>query len=430
MNLRGAMDDYDAALEFDSTSYIGHFNRGLLRAQVGDDNRAIEDFNYVLKVEPDNMIALFNRALMLDNTGDYRGAIRDITKVINEYPDFIVGYQYRASIRRKIGDVNGAERDEFVVLKAQLERRYGGNKPARDHKTRKKSDRSMENYNKLVEADEESTAPQYESAYRGKVQNRKAMLRPEPLYMLTYYPKAQEFQREQYVPELEKLNRSGMLARKLELANYEEVLTDRQVTDHSAALARYTTKLAASPENASLYFARALEEWTLQDYDAALEDVDRAIQLDSAMTLAYCLRIQIRMKNLELDATGDRLESVPGKEKQGRLDADSRRVVCNTILDDCDRVMAVHPDFVIYLYNMGNVYFAMNDYVMAVEKYTQAIERDPQFAAAYYNRGVVRLMQNERDAGIKDLSRAGELGLYSAYNLIKRYSKETQEKEQ
>ena len=376
------------------------------------------------------MIALFNRALMLDNTGDYRGAIRDITKVINEYPDFIVGYQYRASIRRKIGDVNGAEKDEFVVLKAQMERRYGSHKPARDHKTRKKSDRSMENYNKLVEADEESAAPEYESAYRGKVQNRKAMLRPEPLYMLTYYPKAQEFQREQYVPELEKLNRSGMLARKLELANYEEVLTDRQVTDHSAALARYTTRLAASPENASLYFARALEEWTLQDYDAALEDVDRAIQLDSAMTLAYCLRIQIRMKNLELDATGDRLESVPGKEKQGRLDADSRRVVCNTILDDCDRVMAVHPDFVIYLYNMGNVYFAMNDYVMAVEKYTQAIERDPQFAAAYYNRGVVRLMQNERDAGIKDLSRAGELGLYSAYNLIKRYSKETQEKEQ
>ena len=148
----------------------------------------------------------------------------------------------------------------------------------------------------------------------------------------------------------------------------------------------------------------------------ALNDEDDNIKIETLMEFHH--------------ATGDRLESVSGKEKQGRLDADSRRVVCNTILDDCDRVMAVHPDFVIYLYNMGNVYFAMNDYVMAVEKYTQAIERDPQFAAAYYNRGVVRLMQNERDAGIKDLSRAGELGLYSAYNLIKRYSKETQEKEQ
>ena len=67
------MEDYDTALELDSTNYIGHFNRGLLRAQVGDDNRAIEDFNFVLKLEPDNMIALFNRALMLNNTGDLQG---------------------------------------------------------------------------------------------------------------------------------------------------------------------------------------------------------------------------------------------------------------------------------------------------------------------------------------------------------------------
>lgn len=429
MNLRGAMDDYDAAIEFDSTNYIGHFNRGLLRAQVGDDNRAIEDFNFVLKVEPDNMIALFNRALMLDNTGDYRGAIRDITKVIKAYPDFIVGYQYRASIRRKIGDVNGAERDEFIVLKAQLESRYGGKKTAHHNKTRKQSDHSMENYNKLVEADEDSAAPQYESAYRGKVQNRRTVLRPEPLYMLTYYPKAQEFQREQYVAELEKLNRSGLLSHKLELANYEEGLSESQMAAHTAALKRCTDKLAASPENASLYFARALEEWTLQDYDASLEDVNRAIGLDSTMTLAYCLRIQLRMRDLELDDAQRELEQADGKK--GTLpDADSRRVICNTVLDDCDRVMAVHPDFVIYLYNMGNVYLAMNDHVMAVEKYTQAIERDPQFAAAYYNRGVVRLMQNEREAGIKDLSRAGELGLYSAYNLIKRYSKETRDKAQ
>ena len=87
------MEDYDTALELDSTNYIGHFNRGLLRAQVGDDNRAIEDFNFVLKLEPDNMIALFNRALMLNNTGDLQGAIRDIDAVIKEFPTFWTGYR-------------------------------------------------------------------------------------------------------------------------------------------------------------------------------------------------------------------------------------------------------------------------------------------------------------------------------------------------
>ena len=40
-NLRGAMSDYDLALDVDRNNFIGHYNRGLLRAQVGDDNRAI-----------------------------------------------------------------------------------------------------------------------------------------------------------------------------------------------------------------------------------------------------------------------------------------------------------------------------------------------------------------------------------------------------
>ena len=38
------MSDYDLALDIDPNNFIGHYNRGLLRAQVGDDNRAIEDF--------------------------------------------------------------------------------------------------------------------------------------------------------------------------------------------------------------------------------------------------------------------------------------------------------------------------------------------------------------------------------------------------
>ena len=68
---------------------IGHYNRGLLRARVGDDNRAIEDFDFVIKMEPDNMMAVFNRGLLRAQTGDYRGAIQDYTTVINQYPNFL-----------------------------------------------------------------------------------------------------------------------------------------------------------------------------------------------------------------------------------------------------------------------------------------------------------------------------------------------------
>ena len=74
----------------------------MLRAQVGDDNRAIEDFDFVINMEPDNMMAIFNRGLLRDQTGDYKGAIKDYSTVINEYPNFVIGYQYRAQARKKV----------------------------------------------------------------------------------------------------------------------------------------------------------------------------------------------------------------------------------------------------------------------------------------------------------------------------------------
>ena len=41
---------------------------------------------------------------------------------------------------------------------------------------------------------------------------------------------------------------------------------------------------------------------------------------------------------------------------------------------------------------------------------------------AYYNRGYIYLKLGNRRAGIADLSKAGEMGIVPAYNLIKRMS--------
>src|SRR5690554_7854586 len=42
-DLRGAMADYDRVIEMDEDNLIARFNRGLLRAQVADNNRAIRE---------------------------------------------------------------------------------------------------------------------------------------------------------------------------------------------------------------------------------------------------------------------------------------------------------------------------------------------------------------------------------------------------
>lgn len=42
---------------------------------------------------------------------------------------------------------------------------------------------------------------------------------------------------------------------------------------------------------------------------------------------------------------------------------------------------------------------------------------------AYYNRGYLYLMLGNKDAGIADLSKAGELGIVPSYNLLKRMTR-------
>ncbi len=46
----------------------------------------------------------------------------------------------------------------------------------------------------------------------------------------------------------------------------------------------------------------------------------------------------------------------------------------------------------------------------------------PEFAEAYYNRGLTHIFLGNNKQGISDLSKAGELGEVEAYNVIKRFS--------
>lgn len=414
-NLRGAMADYDMALEIDPGNYLGHFNRGLLRAQVGDDNRAIEDFNFVLELEPDNMIALFNRALMLDNTGDYRGAIRDISTVIDENPTFWTGYQFRASIRRKIGDVYGAERDEFKVMKAQMDQRYGGGAQQAQGKTRKRSEKNLDDYNKLVEADVNEPERTYASEYRGRVQDKAVELQPEPLYGLTYY--RQESAVKRYMPfhkALEELNATGVLLQPLYLSNSETALDENQVKVHLASIGEWTAKIAADESDACLYLARALDYYQVRDFESAMADLDRCVALNPGNPLAWLARVQVKCRQIVVSE-----KSADDSDNRFRPDA---RLGYRAVLADLDRVTELAPDFSYAYYNKGNIYMLLRDYDKAVADYTEALRLDTRFPDAWYNRGVAHLQAGRLQDGLSDLSRAGELGLYSAYNLIKRYS--------
>ena len=58
----------------------------------------------------------------------------------------------------------------------------------------------------------------------------------------------------------------------------------------------------------------------------------------------------------------------------------------------------------------------------AYEDYSKAIALNPAFAEAYYNRGVIQIFMKDTRKGCLDLSKAGELGITEAYEVLKRYA--------
>ena len=58
----------------------------------------------------------------------------------------------------------------------------------------------------------------------------------------------------------------------------------------------------------------------------------------------------------------------------------------------------------------------------AADDYTKAIELNPHFAEAYYNRGLLQIYMKDTRKGCLDISKAGELGIKEAYQVLKNYS--------
>lgn len=411
-DLRGAMSDYNACLDLEPNNYLAHYNRGLLRAQVGEDNLAIEDFNYVLQLEPDNTIALYNRALLLDNVGDYDGAIRDISAVIKDYPEFWDGYRQRAAIKRKIGDTAGAERDEFKVLQARLDAAAGKKRPVR---TRKKSERNIEDYAALVEEDTHEEENEYVSDYRGKVQNRQTELRPEPIYSLTYYRRTSETNTyAPYCPQIEELNNQRVFPSQLYLTNNEAPLTAKQTEAHQASITALSEQIEEFEQKTldmadrNLLLNRALDYYHIRDFENAIWDMTHLIHMNGSDPLAYILRAQCRFAQLEVRRT--------------TASASDLRLGYLMVVQDYSKAFDLMPDVPFLHYNIGCVQVQLADYLAAQKSFSRALELDPHFPSAYFGRGVAYILGGQTEQGLSDLSQAGEMGLYPAYNLIKKYS--------
>lgn len=424
-NYRSALSDYDKAIALSPRDAQCYYNRGVLRQELGDYNRALEDFTQAINFAPDQIEIYYQRGMVQLQLRQWREALEDFNIIIKRYPYFLPAYYLAAQAETSLGHEKAAfelrqqaynlEQKKDSIQSLQTNMQIADAQP-------QQRDRRKE-FSALAAQNQESSTEEnkYNSDTRGTVQKRYTDVVNEPNIFLSYYAvntSATALRQTNYShATVDAYNRTMQLPAPLRFTTKEITLTADMVNQHFAQISNLSRQIdlleqVASPNSqtndqlCAAYIARAFEFALVQDYSSALDDVTRAILMDSKLYFAYFCRANWRYKWLEYKrAMG---ESTDAAEFE-------------LMMRDYDYVINHLPDFSFAYYNKANMLCLQQDFKAAISYYSQAIATDSDFAEAYFNRGLTYIYINETDKGIKDLSKAGELGIYQAYNLISRF---------
>lgn len=454
-NYRASLADYDKAIELSPNEPQCYFNRGVLRQELGDYNRAYDDLSKALdcieKNPSDNNRksesllgpTLYQRGMVSMQLQQWKDAIRDFDSLSTLHPTFLPAYYIASRAHTALGEKQAAQRCLQKAYKIEEDHNAGRDTVSTQQLNTDvqmaQTESNRRDYRKLFSqraaqnGEADSQEQKYNSASRGRVQDRYQDLINQPAITLTYYPQARTI----YNYSLTAFNNHRWLPDALKATTHELPLSADMVSHHFTQISRLSTIIDALPHDlrstplteteriAQILFARATEFAIVQDYASAIEDCTRALTLaglDTTMVaVMYFCQANWRYRLLEYQQANNEVLAQPGSLSTSRSHNDAAfSAAFRLMLMDYDQVIRRLPDFAFAYYNKANILCQQKDYDAAIRHYSEAIRADADFPEAYFNRGLTYIYIGKHTEGLQDLSRAGELGIYQAYNIITR----------
>jgi tetratricopeptide (TPR) repeat protein len=174
---------------------------------------------------------------------------------------------------------------------------------------------------------------------------------------------------------------------------YQQGLTAAAAGNFNLAITNFDRAIQLDARYFQAYIERGNVKDTVGDLSGAIADYTTAISIDPKFAAAYYNRGTVSAKN--------------GRHPEA--------------ISDFKRAIALDPRYAPAYMNLGNELDDLGDSAGALQNYDRAISIDPKYALAYLNRGIAHERAGNRTQAIADLQLAANL--FKAAGNLERYNR-------
>ena len=401
-----ALQDYEKVNNLDQRNALTYFNRAIIYSIREDYDVALALYNKVIEINPQNIYGYFNRGILFYKMKAWDLAEDDFTKVIDLFPDFIDAWINRAVVRFEKDDIRGAEQDQYHAK--QIMAFVSEDQSNVDSLF---AQYSKMDYNKIINFESDFIDG---NRQKSLIQFSDINIKPRASFIVNITDDESSYIDATLSQISESSNLNGKLA---------YVVNDLFDTNHNSNI---NDSIINSIDNQNLKsFVNGMYNFEIFNYQRS-ENLFLSLLDDPIWGVYAGINLSVlqnaKAEMVVTEKNYDNSIFITQKRTNENFLQTYEKPDYQQSLTTISEILGKNKRNPYVWYNMGNIHLQMQEFDKAINDYTKAIQYEPRLGEAYYNRALTLLYLNKKSQAIKDLSKAGELGIQEAYVVMKRFN--------